>query len=61
MLIAAAEAIAACVGPEELMESHIIPSIFNRKVFETVAQAVTEAAIRTGVGTTAHRKASFVG
>jgi malate dehydrogenase (oxaloacetate-decarboxylating) len=61
MLIAAAQAIAACVAPEELMESHIIPSIFNRKVFRKVAGAVTEAALRTGVGTVAHRKTSFTG
>jgi malate dehydrogenase (oxaloacetate-decarboxylating) len=59
MLIAAAHAIASCVAPEELMEQHIVPSVFNRKVTESVARAVTEAALRTGVGTTAHKYAMF--
>ncbi|MDA8125702.1 MAG: NAD-dependent malic enzyme [Deltaproteobacteria bacterium] len=61
MLIAAAGAIAACVVPEELMESNIIPSLFNRQVSGKVAQAVSEAAIRTGVGTLAHKQAYFSG
>jgi malate dehydrogenase (oxaloacetate-decarboxylating) len=59
MLIAAAHAIASCVAPGELMEQHIVPSVFNRKVPEEVARAVTEAAIRTGVGTTEHKFAMF--
>lgn len=59
MLIAAAEAIASCVAPEELMESHIIPSIFHRAVFDKVAGAVAEAALNTGVGTLAHKRALF--
>jgi malate dehydrogenase (oxaloacetate-decarboxylating) len=59
MLIAAAEAIASCVAPEELMEQHIVPSVFNRKVPESVAKAVIEAALRTGIGTTAHKYAMF--
>lgn len=59
MLIAAADAIASCVAPEELMEQHIIPSVFNRKVPEMVARAVTEAALRTGVGTTEHKYTMF--
>jgi malate dehydrogenase (oxaloacetate-decarboxylating) len=59
MLIAAAHAIASCVAPEELMEQHIVPSVFNRMVPESVARAVTSAAIRTGVGTTAHKYAMF--
>jgi malate dehydrogenase (oxaloacetate-decarboxylating) len=59
MLIAAAHAIASCVAPGELMEQHIVPSVFNRKVPEMVARAVTEAAIRTGVGTMAHKYAMF--
>ena len=59
MLIAAADAIASCVAPEELMEQHIVPSVFNRKVPEVVARAVTEAALRTGVGTTAHKYSMF--
>ena len=59
MLIAAADAIASCVAPEELMEQNIVPSVFNRKVPEAVARAVTEAALRTGVGTTEYKYAMF--
>jgi malate dehydrogenase (oxaloacetate-decarboxylating) len=59
MLIAAANAIASCVVPEELMEQNIVPSVFNRKVPEAVARAVTEAALRTGVGTTEFKYSMF--
>ncbi len=59
MLIAAAYAIASCVPPEELMEQHIVPSVFNRNVSKKVAQAVTEAALRTSVGTTENKYAMF--
>lgn len=59
MLIAAANAIADCVAPEELMEQHIVPSVFNRKVPEMVARGVAEAAIRTGVGTLEHQYVMF--
>jgi malate dehydrogenase (oxaloacetate-decarboxylating) len=59
MLVAAADAIASCVAPEELMEQHIVPSVFNRKVPEAVARAVTEAALRTGVGTTEYKYSMF--
>ncbi len=59
MMVAAAGAIASCVVPEELMEQNIVPSVFNRRVPETVAHAVAEAAIRTGVGTREHQYAMF--
>jgi len=59
MLIAAANAIASCVVPEERMEQNIVPSVFNRKVPEAVARAVTEAALRTGVGTTEFKYSMF--
>jgi malate dehydrogenase (oxaloacetate-decarboxylating) len=59
MMVAAAGAIASCVASEELMEQNIVPSVFNRKVPETVARAVTEAALRTGVGSTEFRYAMF--
>ena len=49
MKLAAAEAIAAAVDESELSEEYIIPSIFKREMFQAVAQAVREAAIRTGV------------
>jgi malate dehydrogenase (oxaloacetate-decarboxylating) len=59
MLIAAANAIASCVVPEERLEQNIVPSVFNRKVPEAVARAVTEAALRTGVGTTEFKYSMF--
>lgn len=49
MKIAAAFAIAGLVKPEELDENHIIPSPFDKAVAPAVAQAVMEAARKTGV------------
>jgi malate dehydrogenase (oxaloacetate-decarboxylating) len=49
MKLAAAYAIAACVGKEELSEDYIIPSMFNRKVALMVAKEVARAAHRTKV------------
>ena len=49
MKLAAAYAIASCVGKEELSEDYIIPSMFNRKVALTVAKEVIRAAHRTKV------------
>jgi malate dehydrogenase (oxaloacetate-decarboxylating) len=49
MKLAAANAIAECVGPAELCEDYIIPGVFNKKVGESVAAAVVEAAQKTGV------------
>jgi malate dehydrogenase (oxaloacetate-decarboxylating) len=49
MKIAAAHAIASCVGKGELGSEYIIPSVFNKKVAPTVARAVARAAQRTGV------------
>ncbi|HEY5997247.1 MAG TPA: malic enzyme-like NAD(P)-binding protein [Candidatus Deferrimicrobiaceae bacterium] len=49
MKLAAAYAIAACVGKEELSEDYIIPSVFNRKVAPAVAKEVAKAAQRTKV------------
>ncbi|MEK6985485.1 MAG: NAD-dependent malic enzyme [Candidatus Thermoplasmatota archaeon] len=57
MKVAAAQAIASLVAPEELSPDYIIPSTFNPKVGPTVAKAVKEAAIRTGIC----RKKSAVG
>jgi malate dehydrogenase (oxaloacetate-decarboxylating) len=45
---AAAHAIASVIPPEELNEEYIIPSVFNKAVVPAVAQAVIEAAVRTG-------------
>jgi malate dehydrogenase (oxaloacetate-decarboxylating) len=49
MNLAAAQAIAAIVTPEELAEDYIIPSVFNRDVAPAVAAAVAEAARAAGV------------
>jgi len=46
---AAAHAIANTIPEEDLNEEYIIPSVFNRAVVQAVAQAVAEAAYRTGV------------
>ncbi len=49
MKMAAAHAIASCVGKEELSEDCIIPSVFNRRVAPAVAREVSRAAHRTRV------------
>jgi malate dehydrogenase (oxaloacetate-decarboxylating) len=49
MKIAAAHAIASCVGKAELGPEYIIPSVFNKKVAPAVAHEVARAAHRTGV------------
>ncbi len=48
MELAAAQAIAGTIAPEELSADYIVPSVFNRAVAPAVAQAVAEAAQRTG-------------
>lgn len=47
MKLAAAQAIASVVLPEELSEQYIIPSIFNERVVTSVRDAVVKAAIET--------------
>jgi malate dehydrogenase (oxaloacetate-decarboxylating) len=49
MKLAAAEAIAAAVGPDELEADYVIPSVFNRDVAPAVADAVARAAEEAGV------------
>ncbi len=49
MKLAAAEAIASLVSEDELSEDYIIPAAFDERVAKTVAEAVKEAAIKTGV------------
>jgi len=49
MKMAAANAIASLIKPEELDEDHIIASPFNSEVAPTVAAAVAQAARKTGV------------
>jgi len=55
MKVAAAHAIADSVGKSELSEEYIIPSVFNRAVFQRVARAVAEAAYESGAAVR-HRK-----
>jgi malate dehydrogenase (oxaloacetate-decarboxylating) len=50
MKLAAADAIAGLVGPDELTEEYIVPSMFDRRVADTVAAATREAAWASGVG-----------
>jgi malate dehydrogenase (oxaloacetate-decarboxylating) len=49
MKVAAGQAIAAVIKPEELGPEYVIPSVFNRDVAPAVAAAVAEAAERAGV------------
>ena len=49
MKIAAARAIAAMIRPGELTEDYVVPSVFDRRVVEAVADGVAGAARRTGV------------
>ncbi len=49
MKLAAANAIAEIIGPDELHPDYIIPSVFDRRVGEAVAARVEEAAYATGV------------
>ena len=49
MNLAAAEAIASLVTPEELHPDYIIPSVFHPRVGKVVARAVRKAANETGV------------
>ena len=54
MKLAAAQAIAAVIPADELHPDYIIPSVFNRRVAETVAEAVAAAAIASGVARRKH-------
>ena len=51
MKIAAAKAIAAIVGKDELNAEYITPSVFDKRVAGAVANAVARAAVETGVAT----------
>jgi malate dehydrogenase (oxaloacetate-decarboxylating) len=48
MKLAAAEAIAGLIGTDELTEEYIVPSMFDRRVADTVATATREAAWASG-------------
>ena len=49
MKVAAAKAIASLISDEELRADYIIPAPFDKRVGSTVAKAVKDAAIATGV------------
>ena len=49
MEVAAGQAIAASIGPDELSADYIVPSVFNRDVVPSVAAAVAQAAEADGV------------
>jgi malate dehydrogenase (oxaloacetate-decarboxylating) len=49
MKLAAAHAIASVIPADELHAEYIIPSVFNRRVAELVADAVANAAVASGV------------
>ena len=66
MKLAAAHAIARVIPEEELHAEYIIPSVFDRRVAESVAQAVGRAAVDSGVarrarGARAHEPATTLG
>ncbi len=54
MKVAAARAIADCIGTDELSEEYIVPSIFNKQVTRRVARAVEAAARASGVARRGH-------
>lgn len=60
MKIAAATAIASLIPEDELNEENIIVSPFDKRVAPTVAAAVAQAAIDTGVATNAGMTAELV-
>jgi malate dehydrogenase (oxaloacetate-decarboxylating) len=55
MKLAAADAIARSVSDDDLSETNIMPSVFDRSVSMRVAEAVAAAAVADGVSRLAHR------
>jgi len=49
MKLAAAYALAGVITDEELDEEYIIPSAFNKSVVSVIAEAVGEAAVKSGI------------
>ncbi|MCA9141101.1 MAG: NAD-dependent malic enzyme, partial [Planctomycetales bacterium] len=49
MKLAAADAIAGVIAPENLTNHYVIPSVFDRRVCGEVAKAVAQSALETGV------------
>ena len=59
MEVAAAQAIASVVKPDELEADYIVPSVFNRDVAPAVARAVAQAAESSGVARKSPREGQF--
>ncbi len=59
MKLAAAQGIAACVDDDDLNEDYIIPSVFNRDVAPTVAQAVVKEAKEAGLARVSDETGTF--
>src|SRR5437899_966960 len=55
MKLAAAHALASIVAKGELSDEYITPSMFDARVVPTVAAAVAEAAVKSGVARKQHR------
>lgn len=49
MMVAASYGIANCVSPEQLSVDYILPYAFDKTAHESVAKAVAEAAVKSGV------------
>lgn len=49
MKVAVVYAIANLIQPQELTHDYVIPNAFDNRVVESVANAVAEAAIQSGV------------
>lgn len=56
MKLAATKAIASLIHPDDLNEDYVIPNPFDPRVVESVAKAVSEAAIESGVSQLAPQK-----
>jgi malate dehydrogenase (oxaloacetate-decarboxylating) len=49
MKMAAAKALAALISDEELKPDYVIPDAFDKRVASTIAKAVADEAIRSGI------------
>lgn len=49
MMVAAAKGIASCVSENELSRDYILPYAYDKKAHRRVAEAVAEAAVKSGV------------
>jgi len=49
MKLAAADAIAGVIGADEFHPDYIVPNVFDRRVVQAVAEAVTQVTLQPGV------------